>query len=121
LSTVIQPKLVRGIPVFPTTDLAATARFYSDVLGFTVIATYDEYLVVARDEIQLHFWLTANADLADDTACRIDVVGIDALYAEMKASEAEEPSELRSQPWGMTEFQMIDNEGNALRFQERTA
>jgi catechol 2,3-dioxygenase-like lactoylglutathione lyase family enzyme len=120
LSTVI-PTLVRGIPVLPTTDLAATIRFYSDVLGFTVVATYDDYLVVERDDVRLHFWVTTDAALADDSACRIDVVGIDQLYIEMKASGAADPSELVSQPWGMTEFHMIDNEGNALRFQERSS
>ena len=118
----VTPTLVRGIPVLPTTDLAASARFYGDVLGFTVVATYDEYLVVARDDIQIHFWLTDNIALAEDTACRIDVVGIESLYREMDAADVVHPAgHLKTQPWGVSEFHVIDNAGNALRFQERTA
>jgi catechol 2,3-dioxygenase-like lactoylglutathione lyase family enzyme len=121
LST-ITPTLVRGIPVLPTTDLAATTRFYRDVLGFTVIATYDGYLVVERDDVRLHFWLTTDVGLADETACRIDVTAIDALYAEMNAKGVVHPAgHLTAQPWGMTEFHVFDNAGNDLRFQERTA
>jgi catechol 2,3-dioxygenase-like lactoylglutathione lyase family enzyme len=113
--------LVRAIPVLPTTDLAATASFYGDVLGFSVVATYAEYLVVERDEIRLHFWLTNNGDLAEDTACRIDVVGIDALYDEMSRAGVVHPAgHLQVQAWGVTEFHVVDNAGNALRFQERT-
>lgn len=120
MSTII-PSLVRTIPVLPTTDLAATADFYGTALGFSVVATYPDYAVLARDDIQIHFWLTENADLADDTACRIDVVGIDALYAEMSAAGVVHPAgHLRTQPWGVTEFHVMDNFGNALRFQEQT-
>jgi len=116
----LSTSLVRAIPVLPTTDLAATARFYADVLGFTVAATYDDYLVVERDAIRLHFWLTNNADLADDTACRIDVTGIESLYAEMR--DAVDPrGPLTQREWGMTDFHVLDNAGNDLRFQERTA
>jgi len=118
LSTVT-PTLVRGIPVLPTTDLDATARFYSDTLGFEVVATYPEYLVVERDEVRLHFWLTRDPNLAEESACRIDVTDVDALYEEMNAAGVVHPNgHLQQRPWGLRDFHVIDNAGNALRFQQ---
>jgi len=30
--------------------------------------------------VQLHFWLTDDADIPKETSCRIDVLGIERLY-----------------------------------------
>ena len=119
-STDRSPALTRAIPVLASTDLDATQKFYGQRLRFEVVATYDDYAVLARDDIQLHFWLTDDRAIAENTACRIDVRGIEALYAEMEAAGVVHPAgHLQQQPWGVSEFHVIDADGNALRFQER--
>ena len=50
----------RCIPILASLDLDETAAFYEQQLGFEV-ARLGNYLIARRDEIKLHFWLTASA------------------------------------------------------------
>ena len=112
----------RAIPVLASLDLDATQRFYADRLGFDPLVRYADYAICARDGVQIHFWLTDDADLPKETSCRIDVDGIDALYAEMQAAGVVHPNgPLQEQPWGMKEFAVLDGDGNLIKFGERVA
>jgi DNA-binding transcriptional MerR regulator len=114
--------LDRAIPVLASLDLEATQRFYAEHLGFDPIATYPDYAVSARDGVQIHFWLTDDRRFAENTSCRIDVTGVDALYAELKASGVVHPNgQLTDQPWGIKEFAVLDADGNLIKFGERTS
>ncbi len=113
--------LDRAIPVLASIDLEATQRFYAERLGFDPVATYPDYAVSARDGVQIHFWLTDDRRFAENTSCRVDVTGIDALYAELSASGVVHPNgELTDQPWGIREFAVLDEDGNLIKFGERT-
>lgn len=110
----------RAIPVLASLDLEATQRFYADRLGFDPLFAYPDYAISGRDGIQLHFWLTDDADVPKNTSCRIDVTGIDALYEEMTAAGVVHPNgSLQEQPWGMREFAVLDGDGNLIKFSER--
>jgi DNA-binding transcriptional MerR regulator len=112
--------LQRALPVLASLDLEATQRFYADKIGFTPVARYPDYAICARDGVQLHFWLTDDADIPKETSCRIDVLGIEALYEEMTASGVVHPNgPLRQQPWGFKEFAVLDSDGNLIKFGER--
>ena len=112
--------LQRALPVLASLDLEATQRFYADRVGFTPVARYPDYGICARDGVQLHFWLTDDADIPKETSCRIDVLGIEALYEEMTASGVVHPNgTLRQQPWGFKEFAVLDSDGNLIKFGER--
>lgn len=112
----------RAIPVLASLDLDATQRFYADRLGFDAMFRYPDYAICARDGVQIHFWLTDDADIPKETSCRIDVEGIDALYAEMQAAGVVHPNgPLTEQPWGMKEFAVLDGDGNLIKFGERAA
>ena len=101
--------LQRAIPVLASLDLEATQRFYAEKLGFERVSRYPDYAISARDGVQVHFWLTDDADIAKSTACRIDVAGIEALYEQMTAAGVVHPNgPLREQPWGMKEFAVLD-------------
>jgi DNA-binding transcriptional MerR regulator len=113
--------LDRAIPVLASVDLEATQRFYAERLGFDPIATYPDYAVSARDSVQIHFWLTDDRRFAENTSCRVDVTGIDALYAELRANGVVHPNgELTDKPWGIREFAVQDADGNLITFGERT-
>jgi DNA-binding transcriptional MerR regulator len=113
--------LQRAIPVLASLDLEATQRFYADKIGFSPVARYPDYAICARDGVQLHFWLTDDADIPKETSCRIDVVGIEPLYEEMTAAGVVHPNgPLRQQPWGFKEFAVLDGDGNLIKFGERT-
>jgi catechol 2,3-dioxygenase-like lactoylglutathione lyase family enzyme len=115
-------RLERSIPVLASLDLDATQRFYAERMGFTSVARYPDYGIVARDDIQIHFWLTDDEDIPKATSCRIDVTGVDALYQEMDTSGVVHPNgQLQDQPWGYREFAVLDGDGNLITFGERTS
>lgn len=112
-------RLQRGVPVLPSLDLERTQRFYADRLGFDALFTYPDYAISARDDVELHFWLTDDADLPRSSSCYVRVVGIDALYAELLASDVIHPNgALEQKPWGVKEFGVLDGDGNLLKFGE---
>jgi catechol 2,3-dioxygenase-like lactoylglutathione lyase family enzyme len=121
MSTETGVVFTRAIPVLASTDLDATERFYRERLGFSTVAKHPDYLLLTRDAIQVHFWLTDDPSIAENTACRIDVSGVEALHEVLDVAGVVHPAgHLRHQPWGMSEFHVVDDSGNALRFQERT-
>lgn len=112
--------LKRAIPVLASLDLEATQRFYRERLGFDPLFQYPDYAISGRDGVQVHFRLTEDADVPKAMSCRIDVSGIDELYAEMSAAGVVHPNgPLREQPWGMKEFAVLDDDGNLITFGER--
>ena len=112
--------LQRAVPVLASLDIEATQRFYADKLGFTTLGRYPDYAIVARDDVQIHFWLTGDADIPKATSCRIDVTGVDQLYEEMSAAGVVHPNgPLTDQPWGLREFAVLDVDGNMIKFGQR--
>lgn len=109
--------LTRAVPVLASLDIEATLRFYAERMKFEAVARYPDYGIVARDDVQIHFWLTDDADIPKATSCRIDVVGVDQLYDEMSASGVVHPNgPLTEQPWGLREFAVLDADGNMIKF-----
>lgn len=116
-----QTHLQRAVPVLASLDIEATQRFYADKLGFRAVARYPDYGIVERDDVQIHFWLTDDADIPKATSCRVDVDGVDQLYEEMNAAGVVHPNgPLTDQPWGLREFSVLDGDGNLIKFGQRT-
>jgi len=112
--------LERAIPVLASLDIDATQRFYKEKLGFEPASRYPDYGICRRDGIEIHFWLTDDRRFPENTSCRVDVTGVDALYAEMKDAGVVHPNgPLTDQPWGMREFAILDGDGNLIKFGER--
>ena len=104
------------VPVLASLDIGETARFYSQRLGFAVLARHADYLIVARDGCELHFWLCAERRIAENTSCYVRG-DTRALHAEFAARGlALAPPQER--PWGMRELYVIDPHGNLLKFGE---
>jgi catechol 2,3-dioxygenase-like lactoylglutathione lyase family enzyme len=113
---------VPAIPILPARDLDATSTFYQR-LGFRPLGRWSEYLIVARDEIELHFFLCAEIDPATTIAgCYLRVRDADTLHAEFAAAglpawEEGFPclTDVESTDYGMREFAAADPDGNLLR------
>lgn len=106
-----------AIPVLPSLDLARTAHFYSGILGFDVLHNADGYLVLRRDMVGIHFWLTDNKDLPASSVCRVRVSEIEELHAHCEQSGIVHPNgTLSDKPWGTREFAIIDPDSNLLTF-----
>lgn len=112
-----------AIPILPSTDLDRTTEFYAQ-LGFAVAGRYpapDDYLIVRRDGIELHFWQAG--DIVPDrsiAACYLRVHDVDALLndwrqAGLPAQGIPRLSGVEDKPWGMREFHIVDHDGTLLR------
>jgi catechol 2,3-dioxygenase-like lactoylglutathione lyase family enzyme len=106
----------RCIPVLASLDIAESAAFYTAQLGFAVNYQDGDYLIVKRDDMELHFWKTQDRQFPENTSCYIRGGQVGALHAEFKARGVPRVSPFEVRPWNMKEFYVHDPHGNLLRF-----
>ncbi|MEN7549083.1 VOC family protein [Rapidithrix thailandica] len=112
--------LQRSHPVLASLDIAKTVGFYEEKLGFHSIWMDENYGIVERDEIAIHFWKCADKLFPENTSCYVEVTDIDVLYQEMLAVKVVHPNgPLKKQAWGMREFAILDLDGNLIKFGEK--
>jgi len=110
------PQRVEVIPVLPSLDIAETLAFYRDELGFAVTYETADYLIVRRQEMELHFRLTDDRSLCEHSSVYIRGGRIGALHQEYSGKRVARISALELRPWNMEEFYIHDPHGNLLRF-----
>jgi len=111
--------LLSVIPKLPTTNLEATKKFYSEKLKFMQAGrTYPEYLMMGRDQIEIHFFLFRELKATENYGmCYIRVPDVSALFEELKHHfPGLKPPDTK--PWGQKEFSLIDPDHNLLTFGE---
>jgi extradiol dioxygenase family protein len=112
-------------PKLPMRDNSATRDFYINKLGFQVFGSADHegYLMVEKDNIQIHFFEFKELDPKDNYGqVYIRTNDIDNLYQsmlDMKISIHPNGS-LQSKPWGQKEFSLLDPDNNLLTFGMKT-
>lgn len=112
--TAIHPKL-------PMRDKAITSNYYLHQLGFTLAgpADYNGYLMVEKDNIQIHFFEFNALDPKENYGqVYIRTNDIDGLYQSLLANNvAIHPAgHLATKPWGQKEFSLLDPDNNLLTF-----
>jgi catechol 2,3-dioxygenase-like lactoylglutathione lyase family enzyme len=108
-----------AVPVLPALNIQDTIRFFEQHLGFTARHQEDEYGIVRRDAVEIHFWRCADRRIAENTSCRIHVQGVDELYREVVGQGIVHPNAaLETKPWGVREFAIVDASGNLVWFVE---
>ncbi|WP_461791603.1 bleomycin resistance protein [Pedobacter sp.] len=106
-------------PKLPMRDKAATKAFYLDLLGFTLLADYGEYLMLKRDLIEIHFFLFPGLNPKDNYGqVYIRTDEIDGLYGifQHKGVIIHPNGTLADKPWGQREFSLLDPDHNLLTF-----
>src|SRR5205807_239396 len=118
------------VPVFLVDDVAETAAYYRDVLGFEIDFLYGEpaiYGSVSHDDAIINLSLSdppgrRNSAHASGEGNGVDaliiVSEVDEIYEELKASGATIVVDLSSQEYGMREFQIVDYNGYRLAIAE---
>jgi predicted enzyme related to lactoylglutathione lyase len=102
-------QFVQGAPVLHVPDVAGTAAFYRDVLGFTWDFGDDTYAVVWRDNSAIHF---ARGETGPRGIHLFQwVEDVDAYYKEIVDRGARVPKEPADQPYGIREFALSDVNG----------
>lgn len=109
--TAINPKL-------PMRNKAITRDFYLNKLGFQEFgsADYDGYLMVEKDQIQIHFFEFATLDPKENYGqVYIRTDNIDAFYDLVRDTDVNS-TELEHKPWMQREFSVLDPDSNLLTF-----
>jgi catechol 2,3-dioxygenase-like lactoylglutathione lyase family enzyme len=119
--------MLAAIPAFPVSDVTQSLPFYRDRLGMRVRYQEDEFLILTRDQFELHLWAANKPDIpgaepfiAGTTSCRVQVSDVGTLYAELQPLGIVHPNgPLADKPWGTREFAILDPDNNLITFCER--
>lgn len=108
-------------PKLPMRDKAITRDFYVKKLGFQIFgdADYDDYLMVEKDNIQIHFFVFEELNPKENYGqVYIRTNDIDNLYQSLLARQVDiHPNgALQAKPWGQKEFALLDPDNNLLTF-----
>jgi len=115
----VMPRINKACPLFAAADVTRAAEWYRDKLGFRIVNLYPDhgYAIVARDDIEIHFWRCDNRKIAENTSAYFRPDDIDGLRATMgRAKEGGRISAVENRAWGMREFYVWDPDGNLLKF-----
>ena len=145
-------ELKQAMPALPVQEIAAAVDFYERRLGFMAFHRDAGFARLRRGDVELTLWaanddrwrrrlraaLEAPGQVDPDTArmvvsgaesflagtgsCRVEVAGIDDLYAEYRAAGVLHSPDtvVERRPWGERDFTALDLHRNALTFYERT-
>ena len=102
-------------------DKRKTQAFYLEGLGFSELADYGNYLILKKDEIEIHFFeFLALNPLENYGQVYIRVNRIDDFYQTLLDNKVRiHPNGfLDNKPWGQREFSLLDPDHNLLTFGE---
>lgn len=115
------------VPIIKCSDLKASFRFYTDILGFAVMADddpeTDPVIDLVRDGARMQL-SAMSGDSVFGVAINVEVDDVDKLFSEFRARGLD-PSGRENSPvhrgptdqsWGSREFYVTDSDGNTLRF-----
>lgn len=110
-------------PKLPMRDKKATRDYYINTLGFREFgnAQYPDYLMVEKDNIQIHFFLYKALDPQENYGqVYIRVSNIEAYYQTLLNHKVpiHPNAHLQLKPWGQKEFALLDPDNNLLTFGE---
>lgn len=108
-------------PKLPMRNKAITRDFYLNKLGFQEFgsADFDGYLMVQRDNIQIHFFEFKELDPKENYGqVYIRTDSIEEWYQLVlgKKIDMPEAGHLQTKPWRQKEFSVLDPDNNLLTF-----
>ena len=108
-------------PKIPMRDKNITSDFYINKLGFKNASSvdYDEYLMLKKDQIEIHFFLFKELEPKDNYGqVYIRLENIDEFYQSLieNGISIHPNGPLETKPWGQKEFSILDPDNNLLTF-----
>ncbi len=101
-------------PELPVADVRATQAYYRDVLGFRIAWLYEEeYGAVYQGKTEI--FLRREPGPIERCCVFVRVADADRVLAAYREREAKIVAEIASQPWGMREFTVEENNGHRFR------
>ena len=111
--------LQQACPKLPMRQKAQTLDFYIQQLGFELLADYGDYILVKKEQVELHFFQYKDLDPATNYGqVYIRTNNIQQLYQDLLEREVpiHPNSPLQQKPWGQWEFALLDPDHNLLTF-----
>ena len=96
-----------------------TRDYYINQLGFQELGDYEGYLMVQKDNVEIHFFEFKELDPKENYGqVYIRTNDIDALYLSMLDNKTviHPNGALKKQPWGQKEFALLDPDNNLITF-----
>jgi catechol 2,3-dioxygenase-like lactoylglutathione lyase family enzyme len=111
------------VPEIPATDIAASAAYYVEKLGFTLDwhSEKDGIAGISRGNCRLFLATPSFRESRGNTAPLLFWLNlqtkseVDELFAEWKTADAKFLSEPEDKPWKLREFIAADLDGNLIR------
>lgn len=108
-------------PKIPMRDRTTTKDYYVNKLGFSELGDteYPDYLMVKKDQIQIHFFLFKELDPKENYGqVYIRTDDIDGFYQSLLDNKItiHPNGALQTKPWGQKEFSLLDPDNNLLTF-----
>ena len=106
-------------PKLPMRDKNATKEFYIDKLKFSEIADYGDYLLIKKDNIEIHFFEFKDLNPKENYGqVYIRTNDIDNIYQKLLDNKVSiHPNgQLAIKPWRQREFALLDPDSNLLTF-----
>jgi hypothetical protein len=110
-----------AIPKLPMRNSTLTKAYYIDQLGFSMINDYGDYLLLEKDQVELHFFLHPTlVPEENDGQVYFRITDIQAWYQHLlnKQVVIHPNGQLESKPWKQVEFSLLDPDNNLLTFGE---
>jgi hypothetical protein len=106
-------------PKLPMRDKNATKDFYLNKLNFTKLGDYGDYLLLKKDNIEIHFFEFKDLEPHKNYGqVYIRTNDIDNLYQSFLDNKIDiHPNgKLQTKLWGQKEFSILDPDRNLLTF-----
>jgi hypothetical protein len=107
------------IPKLPMRNKMLTKEYYVHLLGFEEMGDYGDYLMIRKEQIEIHFFEFKALDpISNYGQVYIRTSDIDGLYQQLiRQKIAIHPQgALQLKPWGQKEFALLDPDHNLLTF-----
>ena len=104
------------IPKLPMRNKIETKNFYINQLDFKEIGDYDYYLMLEKDNFEIHFFEFKDLNpLENYGQIYIRTHNIEELFAFIKSKNLK-PTKLEHKPWRQIEFSILDPDHNLITF-----
>jgi catechol 2,3-dioxygenase-like lactoylglutathione lyase family enzyme len=119
----VKPKFTGNRYVLAVNNLARSADFYKDKLGFKTLWEDGGWHFLIRDNIKIMIGECPDDKPAYETGCHsyfayLEVSNINQLYQEFEENKVEILSGIQDKPWGQREFSVRTIDGHRITFGE---
>jgi catechol 2,3-dioxygenase-like lactoylglutathione lyase family enzyme len=105
---------------FPVSDLVRSRRFYTDIMGATVLHTAADWIEFEMGDIGVRAYLHHGDYQRQHSGLQFLVQGIDRILAELARAGADLRSDVRTELWGGRVLTVADPDGNLFDLLDAT-